>query len=430
MRYAPAKKELFQKNRKEFAKRMSPNSVAIFNSSDIMPTSADGVMPFIQQTDLFYLSGIDQEESILLIFQGVNEKQSREILFIKETSDEIAIWDGHKHTKNEAQELSGIQSIYWLSQFNEVINTIIYKASIIYLNANEHLRAKNEVQTRDGRFAEWCKNKFALHKFERSQPILHDIRAIKSHHEIDELKEAILITEKGFRRVLKFINPGVMEYEIEAELIHEFISNRSRRFAFQPIIASGYNACVLHYIENTAMCKDGDLLLMDIGAEYGNYNADLTRCVPVNGKFSERQKAVYNAVLRVQSEAMKMLRPGNTIPEYHKEVGKIMESELLGLGLLSKTDIKKQDQKRPAYKKYFMHGTSHHLGLDVHDYGHQDRKMETGMVYTVEPGIYIREEKLGIRLENDVVITNDGIIDLMDNIPIETDEIEELMNSK
>ncbi len=430
MRYTPAKKELFQHNRNKFAKRMLPNSIAIFNSNDIMPTSADGVMPFIQHTDLFYLSAIDQEESIVVIFPDANDKQNRELLFIKKTSDEIAIWDGHKYSQQEASDLSGIQSVYWLSQFNDIINSLINNSSIIYLNSNEHLRSKKEVQTRDDRFAEWCKSKFALHKYERAQPILHEIRAIKSQNEIDVLKEAIHITEKGFKRALKFIKPGVMEYEIEAELIHEFISNRSRRFAFQPIIASGFNACVLHYIDNADMCKDGDLVLMDIGAEYGNYNADLTRCVPVNGRFSARQKSVYNAVLRVQREAAKMLMPGNIISEYHKEVGKIMESELIGLRLLSKTDIKKQDPKWPAYKKYFMHGTSHHLGLDVHDYGLLNRKMEVGMVYTIEPGIYIREEKLGIRLENDVVITNDGILDLMNNIPIETDEIEELMNSK
>ena len=430
MRYSPAKKELFINNRRTFAKRMSPNGVAVFNSNDIVPTSADGTMPFVQQTDLFYLSGIDQEESILLVFPEAKEKQNREILFLKETNEEIAIWEGHKYTKEEARELSGIQSVFWLSQFNDVFNTLAFQVEVIYLNSNEHLRAKTEVETRDARFAKWFKSKYSLHKIKRSQPILHEIRTIKSPYEIEQLEKAIHITEKGFKRVLKFIKPGVMEYEIEAELIHEFISNRSRRFAFQPIIASGFNACVLHYIENKGQCNDGDLLLMDIGAEYGNYNADLTRCVPVNGRFTDRQRAVYNAVLRVQREAMQMLIPGNTIPEYHKEVGKIMEKELVDLGLLSKTDIKNQDPTQPAYKKYFMHGTSHHLGLDVHDYGYPDMKMKVGMVFTVEPGIYIREENLGIRLENDVIIKEDGVIDLMENIPIESEEIEELMNSK
>ena len=429
MRYIPAGKELYMQNRKNFSKRINSSSIAIFNSNDTSPTSADGTLPFIQQTDIFYLSGIDQEESILLIFPDAHENHNREILFIKETNEEISIWEGHKYTKDEAREISGIQSIFWVSQFDEIFNSLVFQAEFIYLNSNEHLRAKNVVETRDGRYTDWCKSNYPLYKYELSKPILHELRTIKSHLEIKQLGKAIDITESGFRRVLKFIEPGVFEYEIEAELLHEFISNRSRRFAFQPIIASGYNACVLHYIENKDQCRDGDLVLMDIGAEYGNYNADLTRCAPVNGRFSERQKSVYNAVLRVQRAAMEMLTPGNTIPEYHKEVGTIMERELVDLGLLSKTDIKNQDSMRPAYKKYFMHGTSHHLGLDVHDYGYPQMKMKAGMVFTVEPGIYIREENLGIRLENDVIITDNGIIDLMKNIPIETEEIEEIMNS-
>ena len=429
MRYIHAGKELYMQNRKNFSKRINSSSIAIFNSNDTSPTSADGTLPFIQQTDIFYLSGIDQEESILLIFPDAHENHNREILFIKETNEEISIWEGHKYTKDEAREISGIQSIFWVSQFDEIFNSLVFQAEFIYLNSNEHLRAKNVVETRDGRFTDWCKSNYPLYKYERSQPILHELRTIKSHLEIKQLGRAIDITESGFRRVLKFIEPGVFEYEIEAELLHEFISNRSRRFAFQPIIASGYNACVLHYIENKDQCRDGDLVLMDIGAEYGNYNADLTRCAPVNGRFSERQKSVYNAVLRVQRAAMEMLTLGNTIPEYHKEVGTIMERELVDLGLLSKTDIKNQDPMRPAYKKYFMHGTSHHLGLDVHDYGYPQMKMKAGMVFTVEPGIYIREENLGIRLENDVIITDNGIVDLMKNIPIETEEIEEIMNS-
>jgi len=430
MRYTPADRKLYVENRKKFCSYLTARSLAVFNSNDIMPTSADGTMPFIQQTDLFYLSGIDQEESILLIFPEAFEKHNREILFIKETNEEIAIWEGHKYTKDEARGLSGIQSVYWTSQFEEIFNTLVIQALTIYLNSNEHLRAKNEVETRDLRFAKWCKERYLLHNYNRTQPIMHEIRSVKSSIEIDQLKEAINITEKGFRRVLNFIRPDVMEYEIEAELIHEFVSNRSRRFAFQPIIASGFNACVLHYIENKDRCKNGDLVLMDFGAEYGNYNADLTRCIPVNGRFSERQKSVYSAVLNVQKEAMSMLMPGNNIPEYHNEVGKIMEKELIGLGLLSKSDIKKQDPATPAYKKYFMHGTSHHLGLDVHDYGYPQMKMKEGMVFTVEPGIYIREENLGIRLENDVVIRKNGIEDLMKNIPIEPEEIEEIMNSK
>lgn len=427
MKYTPLDNKVHIKNRENFTQQLRPKSVALFNSNDIMPTSADGTMAFIQQTDIFYLSGIDQEESILLLFPDAYEKHNREILFIKETNEEIAIWEGHKLTKEEARKLSGIPSVYWISQFKEIFNTLIVQADNVYLNANEHLRASNEVETRDGRFTLWCKKKYPTHQYYRSQPILHHIRPIKSEGEIAQLKKAIGITERGFKRVLNYIKPDVMEYEVEAELIHEFISNRSRGFAFQPIIASGFNACILHYIENNDRCRDGELVLMDIGAEYGNYNADLTRCVPVSGRFTERQKKVYNAVLRVQREAMSMLRPGNTIPEYHKEVGRIMESELLGLGLLSNTDIKNQKPEHPAYKKYFMHGTSHHLGLDVHDYGYPQSKMAEGMVFTVEPGIYIREENLGIRLENDVVIRKNGIEDLMVNIPIEADEIEDLM---
>jgi Xaa-Pro aminopeptidase len=429
MRYLAPNKKLFQGNREKFIKHLMPDAISIFNSNDIMPTSADGTMPFIQQTDLYYLSGIDQEESIVLLFPDAPEKQNREILFIKETNEEIEIWEGHKYNKGEARELSGIQTVLWTSQFNDVFAALALQSKVIYLNSNEHLRANNEVESRDLRFAAYCKSKFPLHKYERSQPILHSIRAIKSVLEIEQLRKAVGITEKGFKRVLRFMKPGVMEYEVEAELIHEFISSRSRRFAFQPIVASGFNACILHYIVNSGQCKDGELVLMDIGAEYANYNADLTRCIPVNGRFTDRQKSVYNAVLRVQKEAMTMLVPGNSIAEYHREVGKVMQDELVQLGLLSKTDIKNQNVNRPAYKKYFMHGTSHHLGLDVHDYGYPKMKMDVGMVFTVEPGIYIRDENLGIRLENDVVITKDGVVDLMTDIPIEPGEIEEIMNS-
>ncbi len=428
MRYTPPSKDFFVSNRKRFEQQMIPGSVAVFNSNDIMPTSADGTMPFIQQSDIYYLSGIDQEESILCVFPDAWDPQHRELLFLKETSEEIAIWEGDKLTKERAREISGIQSIFWLSQFENIFASLLFQAKAVYLNSNEHLRASRQVETRDDRFGKWCRDKYPLYQYERAQPILHAIRVIKSEFEIKQLQIAVDITEQAFRRVLKFVKPGVHEYEIEAEMIHEFVRHRSRRFAFQPIIASGYNACVLHYIENKDVCKEGDLILMDFGAEYGNYNADLTRCLPVNGRFTDRQKAVYQAVLRVQREAMKLLTPGNTIPEYHQEVGRIMESELIGLGLLSKTEIKNQQPANPAYKKYFMHGTSHHLGLDVHDYGYPQMKMETGMVFTVEPGIYIREERLGIRLENDVVITNDGVIDLMKNTPIEIEEIEDLMN--
>lgn len=429
MKYTPLNSQLYIQNRKQFAGQMKSNALAVFNSNDIMPTNADGTMVFKQNNDILSLSGIDQEESILVLFPDFYDKSFSEILFLKETNENIAIWEGHKYTKEEAKSTSGVQTIMWLSQFESVFNTLMAEAEYVYLNTNEHIRAVVEVQTRDRRFIDWCRDKYPLHKYERAAPIMHDIRAVKSQIEIEALQVACDITEKGFRRVAAFVKPGVTEYEIEAEYLHEFVRNRSRGFAYTPIVASGANACVLHYIDNNQECKDGDLLLMDVGAEYGNYNADMTRCLPVNGRFTERQKAVYNAVLSVKDEATKMLRPGNIIPEYHKEVGKIMEKELIGLGLIDSTDVKNQNPASPAYKKYFMHGTSHHLGLDVHDVPNIYKPMKEGMVFTVEPGIYIPEENLGVRLENNVVITKDGTFDLMRNIPIDADEIEEIMNS-
>lgn len=428
MKYNPIASDFYVQNRLNLIKSLAPRSIAVFQSNDQMPTNADGTMPFRQNNDLLYLCGIDQAESILVLCPDYPDEELREVLFLQETSELIAIWEGHKFTKDEAADLCGIKTIFWLSDFESIFNKLMAEAENVYLNSNEHIRAVVQVKTRDARFISWCQEKYPLHNYERSAPLMHKLRAIKSQHEIDVLQHACNITEQGFRRLLSFIKPGVMEYEIEAELIHEFLRNRSRGFAYEPIIASGYSACVLHYIENNKECKDGDVLLLDIGAEYANYNADLTRSIPVNGKYTQRQKDVYNAVLRVQRAAMDMLRPGNVIPEYHNEVGKIMEGELLGLGLIDKTDIKNQDPKSPEYRKYFMHGTSHHLGLDVHDVGNIYRKMEAGMVFTVEPGIYIREENLGIRIENDVVIKKDGLLDLMENIPIEAEEIEDLMN--
>lgn len=430
MRYTPLDSSLYINNRKRYAKKLKPNSIAVFHSNDIMPTNADGTMRFRQNNDLLYLSGIDQEESILVLFPDFHHKKHKEILFLKETSEHIAIWEGHKFTKEEARSISGIETVYWLSSFTQIFRMLMVEAEHVYLNTNEHTRAVIEVETREAKFIKWCKEKYPIHRYERSAPIMHELRAIKSEEEIRALQTACDITAVAFERILKFVKPGVMEYEIEAEYIHEFIRNRSRGFAYEPIIASGRNACVLHYLSNNAPCKDGELLLMDVGAEYANYNADLTRAIPVNGRFTKRQKEVYNAVLRVQREAMKMLKPGNIIGAYHEEVGKLMESELLGLKLIDKTDIKNQDPDHPAYKKYFMHGTSHHIGLDVHDVGNVYRKMEAGMVFTVEPGIYILEENLGIRLENDVVIKNDGLHDLMERIPIEAEDIEERMNRK
>jgi Xaa-Pro aminopeptidase len=428
MRHTPINPDLFKSNRKRFAEMMKPNSLAVFNSNDIMPTSADGTMPFKQNSDIFYLSGIDQEESILIIFPFASERNHREILFLKETNSEIAIWEGQKHTRESAFKTSGIKTVYWLKDFESIFKKLAFEAEHIYLNTNEHLRAHVEVETRDARFIKWIKETYPLHKLERSAPILHHLRSIKNSIEIDLLQTACNITEKGFRRVLGFIKPDVWEYEIEAEYAHEFIKNQSKGFAYTPIIASGYNACVLHYTDNNKKCKNGDILLMDVGAEYANYNADMTRCVPVSGKFTKRQKEVYNSVLKVMREAIKLLRPGTYLQEYHKEVGKLMETELIKLKLLTKTDIKNQNPEYPAYKKYFMHGTSHFLGLDVHDVGLWNKPIQPGMVFTCEPGIYIREENLGIRLENDILVTNGKPIDLMANIPIEADEIETLMH--
>ncbi len=428
MKYLPIENSLFIENRQRFAAKLKPGSIAVLNSNDVMPTSADGTRSFVQHTDIFYLSGIDQEASILVIFPDAGENKHKEILFVKETKEEISTWVGPKHSKEEAAALSGIQTIYWTSEFENVFRSIVFEADRIYLNSNEHLRADVTVETRDVRFLKWCQKSYPLHKYERLAPIMHHLRAVKSPMEVELIKQACAMTEKTFRRLLGFIRPDIWEFEIEAEIYHEFLSNRSRGPAYAPIIASGSNACILHYVQNSRQCKDGDLLLMDFGAEYANYASDLTRTVPVNGMFTPRQKAVYNAVLRVQKAAIQMLKPGNTFKAYNKDVGTIMEKELIGLGLLDAQAIKNQDPDDPLYKKYFMHGASHHLGLDVHDFGNKYRKFEKGMVFTCEPGIYIKEEGIGIRLENDILITQDGPVDLMKNIPIETEEIEDLMN--
>lgn len=428
MKYLPIDSKLFIENRKRFVKKLKPGSLAVFNSNDIQPTNADGTMMFIQNSDLFWMSGIDQEESILLVFPDAKNPAYSEILFLKETNAHIAVWEGHKYTKDEATATSGIKTVHWLSQFHTVFTSLMSECEHVYLNTNEHTRAVVEVETRDARFVKWCMAKFPVHKYERSAPIMHNLRAIKSKYEVELIQEACNITEKGFRRLLGFVKPGVMEYEIEAELVHEFIRNRSRGFAYGPIIASGANACVLHYTSNNMSCKKGDVILLDVAAEYGNYASDLTRCLPVGGQFSKRQKSVYNAVLRVMRGAIKMLKPGTILDDYHKEVGKLMEAELIKLKLLKLSDVRKQDPNNPLYKKYFMHGTSHFLGLDVHDVGDRYRPFEEGMVFTCEPGIYIPKEKLGIRLEDDILITKKGPVNLMKNIPIEAEEIEELMN--
>lgn len=429
MKYLPINSQLFIKNRAKFTAHMKPNSVAVFNSNDIYPVSADSTLPFAQHRDIFYLSGVDQEESILMLFPDAPYAHLKEILFLRETNDHIAVWEGEKLTKEKAFEVSGIKSVYWLSDFHKVLKEVMAYADTMYLNTNEHYRASIETETREARFIKWWKEQYPAHKVEKSNPILQRIRSIKETEELELLQKACDITEKGFRRILGFVKPGVMEYEIEAEFAHEFLRNRSKGFAYTPIIASGKNANVLHYIENNQECKAGDLILLDVGAEYANYSSDMSRTIPVSGTFTERQKAVYEAVLNVKNEATKMLVPGTLWKEYHVEVGKLMTSELLGLGLLDKADVQNENPDWPAYKKYFMHGTSHHLGLDTHDYGMLHEPMQANMVFTVEPGIYIPEEGFGIRLEDDVVIQKQGEpFNLMRNIPIEVEEIEELMN--
>lgn len=430
MKYLPISNQLFIKNRAKFTALMKPKSIAIFNSNDIFSTGADSTLPFEQHRDIFYLSGADQEESMLLLFPDAIDPNHREILFLTETNKHIAIWYGAKYSKEEAKLVSGIQTIYWLSEFKKIFYDLMTEAETIYFNTNEHYRQSVEMETREDRFIKQCKADFPAHKWEKSSQIMQDLRGVKEPEEIEIMQTACEITNKGFRRILPFVKPGIMEYEVEAEFIHEFLRNRSKGFAYTPIIASGYSACVLHYIENNKPCKDGDMLLLDVGAEYANYSSDMTRTIPVNGKFSKRQKEVYDAVLRVKKEATKMLVPGNLWADYHKEVGKIMTSELIGLGLLTKGDVQNEDKNWPAYKKYFMHGTSHHLGLDTHDFGALKTPMKANMVFTVEPGIYIPEENMGIRIEDDVVIQKFGEpFNLMQNIPVEIDEIETLMNA-
>jgi Xaa-Pro aminopeptidase len=430
MKYQAIESQLFIKNRKNFTAAMQPKSIAVFNSNDVYPISADSTMPFEQHRDLFYLSGVDQEESVLLLFPDCPNEDLQEILFVTETNAHIAVWEGEKLTKEAAFKTSGIKTVYWLQDLEKILFEMTTYANTFYINTNEHYRASLETETRENRFTKWLLAKYPAHSVAKSNPILQALRAVKDKIELDLMQHACNITEKGFRRILDFIKPGVWEYEIEAELLHEFIRNRSKGFAYSPIIASGNNANVLHYVENNQQCKDGDLILFDIAAEYANYKSDLSRTVPVSGKFTARQKAVYNAVNHVKKEATKLLVPGALWKEYHTEVGHLMTSELLNLGLLDKADVQNENPKWPAYKKYFMHGTSHHIGLDTHDYGLLYEPMTANMVFTVEPGIYIPKEGFGIRLEDDVVIQEKGEpFNLMGNIPIEADEIEDIMQS-
>jgi Xaa-Pro aminopeptidase len=429
MRYAPIDPQLFVDNRRRLAAGLPPNAVAVLNSNDVMPTSADGVLPFVQQTDLFYLSGIDQEESTLVVFPGAMEEKHREILFLRETSEQIALWEGKKYTKEEAAAASGVKTVYWNAEFESVFRNLACQAERIFLNTNEHPRASVVVETRDARFAKWCREAFPLHRYERLAPIMHRLRAVKAPVEIELIRQAVEISGQAFRRLLGFIRPGVWEFEIEAEIWHEFLRRRSRGPAFQTIVASGADACTLHYVKNDKQCREGELVLIDFGAEYAHYAGDLTRTVPVNGRFTPRQRAVYEAVRRVQKAAIGMLRPGNTFEAYHAEVGRVMEAELIGLGLLDAEQVKSQPKDPPLYKRFFPHGTSHHLGLDVHDYGDKYRPFEPGMVLTCEPGIYIREEGIGVRIENDILVTDREPLDLAAGVPREADEIEALMRA-
>jgi len=427
MKYLPIDQNLFISNRKRFAGQLKPNSLAIFNSSDEMHRNGDQDFPFRQNSDFFYMSGIDQAKSILFIFPDCPLEKYREALFLEETNDHIAIWYGKKYSKEEATEVSGIKNVYWLDSFDAALKEVMALCENVYLNANEDPRYSNPLPVKDLRFASEMKERFPLHKYERSNPIIRKQRAIKSETEIKLVQEAVDITEKAFRRLLGFVKPGVMEYEVEAEITHEFIRNRANGHAYYPIVASGKGACVLHYVENNKECRDGDLLLLDFGAEYANYAGDLSRTIPVNGKFTPRHREVYNACLRVLKGARRILAPGITNEAYHAKVCKIMDKELIGLGLYTESDSKNQDPANPLYFKYYMHGTSHPIGLDVHDVGTKQDIIKPGMIFSCEPGIYIAEEGIGVRIENDILITPNGNIDLMANIPIEAEDIEALM---
>jgi Xaa-Pro aminopeptidase len=426
MRHKLIEPRLFVANRQRLAALLPPNSLVVVNANDVPPTNADGTTALPANSDLFYLSGVEQEQSILVLFPDADDEKHREILFLRETSEELAIWEGHKLTKEEARAQTGIREVLWLSEFPRLFHRLMCECDHVYLNTNEHKRAVVEVESRDARFIADVRQKYPLHDYRRLAPLLHTLRAVKADVELELIREACRITEAGFRRVLKFTQPGVTETDIEAEFAHEFIRNRAK-FAYLPIIASGPNACVLHYIENTATCRAGELLLLDVAASYANYNSDLTRTIPVSGKFTRRQKQVYQAVLRVLRQSTAGLQPGKTPKQWQKEAEQCIERELVNLGLLTMKQIRSQSKDSPAFRKYFMHGVGHPIGLDVHDVGITTKPMQAGWVMTVEPGIYIREEGLAVRLENDVLLTDCGPVDLMADIPIEPEEIEALM---
>jgi Xaa-Pro aminopeptidase len=429
MRHEPIDPKLFIENRKRLAALLRENSLAVVNANDVLPTNADGSLRQVANSDLFYLSGIEQEQSILLIYPQADDPKQREILFLRESLPELETWEGHKLTKEEAQKISGIEQVHWLADFPRLFHRLMCECEHVYLNTNEHKRAVIEVETRESRFVTETLRNYPLHDYHRLARLLHRLRVVKSPIEIELIRQASAITRSGFERVLGMMKPGVTEAEVEAEFAHEFIRKRAG-FAYSPIIASGKNACALHYITNHDVCRDGDLLLLDVAANYANYNSDLTRTIPVNGKFSRRQKQVYNAVLRALRGCIQNLKPGKRWKEWQKEAEQLLEKECVDLGLLSVREVKKSKPENAAVKKFFMHGVGHPLGLDVHDVGLTTEPMQAGWVMTVEPAIYIPKEGFAVRLENDVVIGQNGNEDLMADIPIEADEIEERMNQR
>ena len=430
MRYFPIDNKMFIENRKRFVELLPKESVAVFYSNDQQPRNGDQYFNFRQQSDFFYLTGIDQKKSILIIAPDMKTEKLKETLFIIKTNEKIATWEGHKYTIAEARETSGIENIYWIDDFTLILREIMSVTNDVFLNRNEYSKFFPKVEDRNQRQGNELKKEFPLHSYHRSAPLLTRLRLIKSNYEIDLMRRACNITNKAFRRVLATTKPGCFEFDIEAEISHEFIINRANGHGYAPIIASGKNSCVLHYVENDKECKDGDLLLFDFGAEYANYSADMSRTIPVNGKFTTRQKDCYNAVLKVLKKAMLLYVPGNTINIINEKVNLMMEQEMIRLGLFSLEDVKKQDPDSPCYKKYFMHGTTHFLGLDVHDVGDKEEPFKPGMILTCEPGIYIPKEDIGVRLENDILITDGGPINLMSDIPIEIEEIELIMSGK
>jgi Xaa-Pro aminopeptidase len=427
MRHSAINSNLFSQSRKDLCEKLPKKALAITNANDVLPTNADGSLPIHPNSDLFYLSGIEQEESILILFPDAPNPKHREVLFLREPSEHLKIWEGYKHSKEDAQKISGIETVYWTKDFDDTFQLLAMEAEVFFLNENEHSRAANEVETRDKRFNAGIRNQYPLHKIDRLAPHLHGLRFCKKSEEIKLIKQAIDVTTRGFRKVLRMVKPGVAEYEVEAEWAKEFIRRRSK-FAYTPIVASGENACVLHYLQNDQICKKGDLLLMDVGACYANYNADLTRTIPVSGKFTRRQKQVYNSVLRVLRQSIKNATVGKSLKEWQTDSHDMMTEEMLRLKLITKADVKKQDPDQPACRKFYMHGLGHSLGLDVHDVSNGQTEFKENSIFTVEPGIYLPGEGFGIRLEDDIQITKNGPVNLMSKVPIEAEEIEQIMN--